>query len=162
MADKDFIVVATGVKAMQDRLGPQIVAGPQRRLLKHAAVFAERHARENAPSDKNDLKRSIVHEVHDDHARVFTPFLYGAVQEFGRRPGQKAPPSKALEGWVRRKLKPKPREVKGLAFVIARSIGRKGFKGKFFFRGAAEATRRKMPGWVKQMAREVERDWDGS
>jgi len=82
---------------------------------------------------------------------------YGLVVEEGRRPGQKMPPPEALILWVRRKFRDaisvtatvlgkggQPRRSKkkaaaterGLAFVIARSIGKKGFPGVHMFRRA--------------------------
>ena len=79
---------------------------------------------------------------------------YALVVEKGRRPGQRQPPSDVLIPWIRQKLRDgfqavatiKGRKQKaggrrqaterGLAFVVARSIGRKGFPGVHMFRNA--------------------------
>jgi len=56
---------------------------------------------------------------------------YPAVMEFGRRPGKMPPPS-ALYRWVQIRLKVPKKKVPGVAYVIARSIARKGIKGRRF------------------------------
>lgn len=66
---------------------------------------------------------------------VLTPLIYGRPVEDGRAPG-KMPPVEAIEIWVIRKLGIAPPESRGVAFVIARSIGRSGTKGaKMFQKG---------------------------
>ena len=91
------------------------------------------------------------------------PAIYAMVVEYGRRAGAKAPPSRALEGWVKRRLKPKAKlnkrrkitrktmsksarglesgrakdaAIKSVAFLVARSIGKKGIKPKPYMRPA--------------------------
>ena len=61
---------------------------------------------------------------------------YASVIEEGRRAGAKQPPVEAIADWMGRKGISGER---GVAFVIARSIGRKGTPGKFVFKRAAEA-----------------------
>ena len=59
--------------------------------------------------------------------------LYVLVQDQGRTPGARQPPTEPIAAWLRRKgLDPDN------AFVYARSIGIRGIEGKFFFREAAE------------------------
>lgn len=82
---------------------------------------------------------------------------YADVIEFGRRPGAKPPPSKALIGWVMRNIgggvtkettkggvfstrvtkikRTADSKVAGIAYVIARAIGRRGIKGKLVMFG---------------------------
>ena len=50
----------------------------------------------------------------------------------GRRKGAKAPPSTSIEAWMRSKgLGPRNgKSLKSAAFAIARSIGKKGYKGR--------------------------------
>lgn len=52
-----------------------------------------------------------------------TPFSLNRLE--GRKAG-KAPPSSALESWVALKLRVPPKEVKRVAFLVARKIGREG------------------------------------
>ncbi|HEX8321031.1 hypothetical protein [Longimicrobium sp.] len=95
---------------------------------------------------------------------VGSPLKHVDVINTGRRPGQKPPPVEALELWVRRKVRiervhatgkkagqvktrlgkrlvraPTVTEARGIAFVIARSIGAKGIEGRHFFEKAIEA-----------------------
>ena len=66
--------------------------------------------------------------------RVFStirkPYPYPLVIEFGRKPGKMPPPS-ALRLWVQRVIKPPAKDLDGIAYLVARSIGRKGIKGRF-------------------------------
>jgi hypothetical protein len=65
-----------------------------------------------------------------------TPLLYGAVMEEGRTPGARMPPPDAIARWVELKMGP------GVSpYVVARSIGRKGIKGRHMLRTAVETTR---------------------
>ena len=57
--------------------------------------------------------------------------IYPSVMEFGRKPGRMPPPS-ALERWVQLKLGVAQEDVPGVAYLVARAIGRKGIKGKKF------------------------------
>ena len=70
---------------------------------------------------------------------VATQLLYGIVIERGRRPNQpiSADGRDAIELWVRRKLGI-TENSEGVAFVIARSIARKGFKGRYMVQTAFE------------------------
>ncbi len=57
-------------------------------------------------------------------------FFYGSVIEAGRRPGARMPPPSHLEQWVQLKTPELVAQwgVKGAAFIVARSIGRKGIR----------------------------------
>lgn len=59
--------------------------------------------------------------------------VYGLPIERGRTPGGKMPPIDAIEFWVRRKLGV-TKNSRGVAFVIARSIAKKGFRRKDGYR----------------------------
>lgn len=71
--------------------------------------------------------------------------------EKGRRPGAKMPPVEAIENWIKvRKILPRPVALKSgkqrvptvqqLAYVIARSISRKGIAPRPFMRESIEDT----------------------
>jgi hypothetical protein len=66
--------------------------------------------------------------------------IYPEVMEFGRKPGRMPPPS-ALERWVHIVLKVEDKEAAGVAFRVARAIGRRGIKGKFFMKRGWEKAR---------------------
>lgn len=73
--------------------------------------------------------------------RVFNPTSYGMVVELGRTPGKAAPPSSALELWVRRKLGVPENRVKSVAFLVARKIGKRGTKAVKMFSSSFEESR---------------------
>ena len=57
--------------------------------------------------------------------------VYPAVIEFGRRPGARRPPVSALIEWVVSKWGAEnENEARSKAFILARSIGRKGIKAR--------------------------------
>ncbi|MFN7949438.1 MAG: hypothetical protein U0Z53_29045 [Blastocatellia bacterium] len=77
--------------------------------------------------------------------------------EYGRRPDRKQPPTDAILRWmgvkgIGRGLK--DYQQRGLAFVIARKIGREGFPGRFPFRDTLQALR---PWIADQLAQAVRR-----
>jgi len=73
---------------------------------------------------------------------------YGDVVEVGRRPGR-MPPASALELWVVRKLGLSGEEATSVAWLIARSIGKKGTKGAHMFKKAFdEGSRRVILYWA--------------
>jgi hypothetical protein len=76
---------------------------------------------------------------------------YADVIEFGRRPGAKMPPVKAIENWIRIKplklrnkqgafIKSTESAIKSAAFAIAKSIGEKGIEGIKYYSEAIEDT----------------------
>lgn len=76
---------------------------------------------------------------------------YADVIEFGRKPGAKMPPIKAIENWIRIKpLKLRNRQgefikstesaIKSAAFAIAKSIGEKGIEGINYYAEAIDDT----------------------
>ena len=63
-------------------------------------------------------------------SNIKKPYPYPLVIEYGRKAG-KMPPPKALERWVHLVLKVPTDKAKGVAFLVARAIGKRGIKGKF-------------------------------
>jgi hypothetical protein len=96
-------------------------------------------------------------EVGDSLGVVGSPLEHVRVLELGRRPGQPMPPPDALELWVRRKIvysdRKGPRggrrklttsEARGIAFVIARKIGKEGTEAVKMFETAAKENEAKI------------------
>lgn len=102
----------------------------------HQAVVVE------TPVNTGVLRGSIATEITGTPVEmtgmVVTPLLYGWPVERGRMPG-KMPPVEPIELWVIRKLGIQPPESENVAFLIARSIGRKGTKGAAMFHKGYEA-----------------------
>lgn len=120
------------------------------RTIQYATLLAEQVAKDGAPRDTGTLARSIVSELQPTSARIYSPLVYAAVMEAGRRPGARMPPPGALAGWARRHG-----FSQGSLFVLARNIGRRGIQGRFFFRAAAEAIQAQLPALLQRAAAEV-------
>ncbi|HEX6038044.1 hypothetical protein [Longimicrobium sp.] len=131
------------------------------RMATEAVALLEGAVKRGVPIGVTEAGRgSIAGEVNRGRvlpgqpiAAVGSPLKHVAVINDGRRPGQRPPPSQALTLWVRRKIRvahePAGRgrtntrpltdaEVRHLAIIIARSIGRKGIQGRQFFEAAID------------------------
>lgn len=73
------------------------------------------------------------------YGKVMNPIVYGLPVEEGRRPG-KMPPIAPIELWVIRKLGIVGADSRGVAYLVARKIGRSGTKGAFMAKKGAEAS----------------------
>lgn len=89
-------------------------------------------AKRNVTVNEGRLKDSINTEIGGQEIKIGAYVDYASNVEFGRAPGKTPPPSSALHDWVRLKLRVKPKDVKGVSFVIAKSIGKKGVKAQPF------------------------------
>jgi len=154
-------MVATVALAVDKRMMERI----NRRLRKLPAEFAPvmdraldavdgRLRAETGPlRDTGDGSRAF--QKSRPHGRAFAlegevtnRLLYMAVLDVGRTPGAKAPPAKELVPWARRHGWGTDKRS---LFVLSRSIGRKGHRG----RGA-----RKWKGYVKRALKDAKRDID--
>lgn len=145
-----------GIPELNKRIRNVQQMKPLQMLLDEASLIAQAAAIEGAPRDTGELQRSIQRDVQPFSARVYTLKSYAEVMEFGRSPGGKMPPPQALAGWARRHGR--DTSPSGL-FVLARSIARRGIKGRFFMRKAADKTRRELPRLVQKMADRIENVW---
>lgn len=146
-------VTITGLDALKAKLTPALYLDAVKDVLTNASLLAERVARQEAPKDTSALARSITSDVQPMSARVFSTLAYAVPVEVGRQPGQRPPPSAALEGWAKR------HGFTGSLFVLARSIGRKGIKARPFMAKAKTAVESAMPGFIQQAASKVGATW---
>lgn len=108
---------------------------PMLDAMHKAVLLVERDARILAPVDTGHLRASITSEVRVSGASgkdvvgvVGSNVKYAPYMELGTKPH--FPPVRALDVWARRH---------GLnAYVVARSIAKKGLKPRKFLRGAFE------------------------
>lgn len=87
-----------------------------------------------APADTGQLRASIHTEpatANNIEARVGTNVAHAWPMEAGRKPGPISP--QVLMGWAQRKL-----GNRNLAYPIAKSIAKKGVKGRKYMMGAFE------------------------
>lgn len=72
-----------GIDALEVQLGKLDDKGKVKQGLKRGCLVVERAARELAPKDNGDLRRSITSEVDGYTGTVFTPLEYAPYVEFG-------------------------------------------------------------------------------
>lgn len=130
------------------------VAKIEGRTRKNAPVGVNSKLRNSIASDVKSMPRSIVGRV----GSTMKGEVYPIVMETGRRAGRTAPPSSALERWVRIKLKVPAKRAKGVAFVIARKIGRRGIMGRFFLRKAWFSSKRQVDGYFSKALRAITKE----
>lgn len=105
--------------------GPSTLAAEVRTAMTAGSLLIEGTARSLAPKDTGRLAGSITHAITGGGANLTSTIgpsvAYGLYAEKGRRAG-KMPPIAAIAPWARRHgIDP---------FVLARSIARKGTKGR--------------------------------
>ena len=166
----------------------KVVAKPLRKLVRDATLYAERRAKFNAPYDTGEAKRAIQSRIEAEQGIVFTTSYHGALMEgdeatgWARQPqptqmrtspsGRRyekqlgMPPVPAIEAWAKRKglLNKKVKGRNGesyklTAYLLARSIARRGIKGRFYFREALESTERRVPNLLRQFERDLKDEW---
>ena len=130
-------------------------------LLTNGMLTATRLVRDsaaaNAPSFSGELAGSMSSRVTSDRSVVIGEVyssasnpIYPLVMEYGRTPGKKPPPTSAIVVWVEAVL-----GDASLAYVVARSIGRKGIKGKHFLKRAWDEHRPAVLGMFKLIADQI-------
>ena len=86
---------------------------------------------------------------------VMSPLPYAIVMEKGRKAGATAPPTDAIRLWITRKKGLRGREADSAAFLIARSIGEKGIKGRHMLEEGYEAAEPTVMKLFRQVPRRV-------
>lgn len=103
------------------------------RAIASAALKVESAAKKNLTAngsvDTGNARAKTLHSLNPAEIEgvVKTAAKYGAVIEFGRRPGT-FPPVEPIRLWVRRKLKVQAADVKGVAYLVGRKIKQQGIK----------------------------------
>jgi hypothetical protein len=108
-------------------------------------------AKIGAPYFRGRLTSSLLSQVTRDKTSTvgvvyssITDSPYPLVMEYGRRPGAKPPPVAAIRPWVIAKF-----GDASLAYVIARSIGRKGIKPRRFLKKAYTQSKPAIDGYFR-------------
>lgn len=128
--------------------------------IRELTTIAEAAAKLNAPRDMGGLVNDIVSEVAPLQGRVHivgkSRGVKSAVVEFGRGADKQQPAASDLAGWASRHGFGTSRQA---IFLLARAIGKRGIKGRFFMRKARLQTRRQMPAVIEKMNRKAEAIW---
>jgi hypothetical protein len=130
------------------RRAPRAVLGELDRAMRTGAVAIARDARERAPKANSELVNAIAPErisLLEHHVRAAKN--YASHQERGTGPGGR-PSLTTMIQWIRRKgLSARAgMSERSLAFLIRRSIARKGVPAKPFMKPALEAQRSRLDG----------------
>lgn len=133
------------------------------------SAFALRWGRIFAPVNTSHLRNSIVLAPI---IRTPTPSIQGGisvnvphalVMEDGRRPGT-FPPVDAMRRWVflkRGSLGIEAKQVNSVAFLIGRSIAKKGIKGRKYFNAALDRTNKELGQFNSGLFQLIQRAWQG-
>jgi hypothetical protein len=123
----------------------QAYAAESKSTMVATLSLVEQNVISRVPIAVGTLSQSITSRIMGEPTRLMgevgSPLIYAPVMEFGRRPGSPMPPSDAIRTWIIRKGIASSDQADGLAFVIARSIGRKGIKARRMFRNGWRASR---------------------
>lgn len=154
----DFDIQEDLVRVMEEgaQRGTEIHKAAEVAVLKILSVLQEQ-VKVRTPGNFGHLRGSfekallVGTPVGVVEGELVTPLIYGIVMELGRTPGKRPPPTEPIELWILRKNLIDPDteapyeagswQIKGAAYVIARSIGKKGIPGHFMVRDGVIATR---------------------
>jgi hypothetical protein len=123
--------------------GPRIAAEEMLRATHRGVQITRSAVLPFAPVDRGFVRKGIQTSVADSNAegvlgRVFVPIGHALPMETGTKAF--FPPVEPLIGWVQRRLGVSEKEARHVAFLVARSIAKKGIKGRrFFAQGWAQA-----------------------
>lgn len=62
--------------------------------------------------------------------QIWNAAMHALFVEKGRRRKRRQPPAEAIIPWIQRWLNPDPEKLRSVAFLVARSIGRKGIRAR--------------------------------
>ena len=149
----------------------------QRSFIDSISAFGQKVAKTRAPKDKGQLSNSIQ-TIRDFRPPIFvggieTNVVHAVVAEEGRKPGS-FPPLEPIIAWVQRHKsffkikggKGAKARIKGIAFVIARKIQKRGipsnprFDNRFFFRKAGKAMEFKFKSQIDALGLQIQQAWD--
>lgn len=126
--------------------------------MHRATLITERNVKENTPISHGTLVRSIASDVSTSGVsvvgKVGTPLEYAEVVEKGRKPG-KFPNIENLELWVQRTFQVSGTELRRLTFRIARSIKKKGIRGRKMFEIGLNESRPKINKIFKRVGAKI-------
>ena len=163
----DLQIDTTELEALARRYAnaEPFIENEMRKAMQQSVDVVEGQVKGRTPVNTGQLRNSIATQVKGNmlnmQGLIMSPLAYAIVMEEGRTPGAKQPPTGPIELWVIRKgIATAGTESRQAAYVIARSIGRKGIKGLFMFREGLKASTATINQiWLK-MSQRVARELD--
>lgn len=124
----------TGSFFKEAKNSPKIFDTEFRQAVNESILHLQSKIVPKTPVDQGFARNSITTKITgfalDLIGKVGSPLKYILPLETGRGAGKKSPPVDAIKRWVTRKGLNGIRSVQQTAYLIARAIGRKGFKGR--------------------------------
>ena len=133
-------------RAIRD-MAADIIERAQRNIGATRTIRGKRRRRVSSGNLKNSLVYKYKKKTDGPELSFSAKVKYWDVIERGRRPGKKQPPVDAIIEWMRKKpvklqrpgggfIKQTPEAIRSAAFLIARSIGKRGIEGIYYYRDA--------------------------
>lgn len=128
---------------------PNIVAEVKYKMMDKIVTFGRERASFNAPRHDRDLVHNIeemsrvVTFSGDFHGVIASNLIYAKPMEYGTRPFYPKVTNK-FKKWARDKL-----GNEGLAYAVAKNIGKRGLKGRFYMKKTIGEIGGKMKDFMK-------------
>ena len=125
---------------------PQVIQANLDRFVTEATLFLDAEVKKRTPQGVFGAQGGLLGSIQNEVQGKGTPIVRGIVMsaqkyaeviEKGRSPGKGMPPKGMLVRWIETKLGLSETEARKVEFVIRRSIGITGFKGRHMFEKAA-------------------------
>ena len=153
----NFDIKVEGLEELQAAFArsPQVAEKHSKKAMYKSVTTIEAAWKPNIPRGATGgYKSSIFYKVEGSGpnitgrvgSNIRSPFPYPLVVEYGRKAG-KMPPSSALERWVHLVLKVPTDRAKGVAFLVARAIGKRGIKARPILTNAYKKSEPKVIGF---------------
>lgn len=125
------------------------------KLLKLSTETARPASRNGKPGATNTLKymRGWKMQITELALRIYNRTPYASIVEYGRRPGTRMPPVRAIVLWAKRRLGKKASEAASIAYAIAKAIARRGLKGRYVFKAVKKPIQLKVTQHVQRSLR---------
>lgn len=129
------------------------------RLITTMVTEMEREVAMRAPRGATGmLQQSMAGEVRGRglaiRGVVGSSLFYAPVVELGRNPGRFPPPG-PIQLWVQRKLGISGKEVRSVAYLVARKIARHGTEPQRVIERALEENRQRLQAWADHEAEHI-------
>ena len=137
MAAPEITVDMTSAIRAMEKVSPAAIERRSRAAMGESLAYLQTEVRKGTPIDTGIGRGSVYTEMRgtavDLRGRVASAQEHMVVLEMGRRPGSRQPPLAPIRRWLERHGMDG-----GLAFVVARNIGKRGMKPHHMFAKAAE------------------------
>ena len=137
MAAPEITVDMTSAIRAMEKVSPAAIERRSRAAMGESLAYLQTEIRKGTLVDTGIGRGSVFTEIRgtavDLRGRAASAQAHMVVLEMGRRPGSKQPPLAPIRRWLERHGMDG-----GLAFVVARNIGRRGMKAHHMFKNAAE------------------------